>query len=308
MIVLNEKICIVEIILSMFLCNITFSSFSQCNQNYNWVTWTDFTGNSAIGSVSFNGQSISLDMTSNFNFTSTPSIYNYYGFSSFNGTIPNSTVPCTTWAYGLGGTTSMCFSQQVENPVLLISSLGAPWLTVSLSFSEPYLVLFDGGGMSYINDTTIIGTEGSAIILFPGDFKCVTINSNTPEYYTNITWGLNPPLFPVSISGNIEGCDSVVLTASGGVAYSWNGGAYPNNATNVFHKSGNYTVTVTDSNGCTTTALRTVTINPLVTIKTTINKTICSNQLPYFWNKQNLTVAGTYTSQHTSISGCDGEF
>src|SRR5260221_14691140 len=73
----------------------SLSSIAQCNQNYNWVTWSNFTGNSATGTVVFNGQPISLSMTSNFDFSSTPSIWNYWVFNGFNGSVPNTTVPST---------------------------------------------------------------------------------------------------------------------------------------------------------------------------------------------------------------------
>ena len=46
-----------------------------------------------------------------------------------------------------------------------------------------------------------------------------------------------------------------------------------------------------------------LTINPTVTGEETI--TICAPQLPYTWNGQSLTAAGTATATLTSASGCD---
>jgi hypothetical protein len=66
-----------------------------------------------------------------------------------------------------------------------------------------------------------------------------------------------------SISGATTGCGSVTLTASGGDTYQWNGGNTPNEAENAFTTSGMYTVTVTNSVGCTSTASTTVTLTSL---------------------------------------------
>ncbi len=224
---------------------------AQCDQNYDWASWANFTGTSATGTINNGGQTISVTMTANYNFNSTGGIFNFGAFNGFNGTIPNTTVPRTEWSAGAGGVTTMCFSEVVSNPVLLLSSLGSPGTMVNLQLSRDYIPIYDGGGMSFVNDTTIIGEEGYAILVFPGNFDCITIFSSTPEYYTNITWGLNPPLFPVSITGDSIDCDSVTLIASGGNTYTWSGGANPTSAINTFYTSGNYFLTVTDAIGCT---------------------------------------------------------
>lgn len=229
-----------------------------CN-NVNWATWSNFSGLSATGSISNGAEGlVNVRMSSNFNFGSTPQIYNHTKFASYPATIPNTTVPQTTWAAGAGGTTEMCFSKKVTNPVLLLASLGASsGIRSKLSFSKPYVVLFDGGGMEYHDSYSLTGTEGYAIIMFPGDFDCVTINSTTPEFYTNITWGLRPPPFQIVIN-EVKTCDAVVLTASGGVSYKWNAGDTPNAATNTFKQPGTYIVTVTDASGCKTSVSKEV--------------------------------------------------
>jgi gliding motility-associated-like protein len=47
------------------------------------------------------------------------------------------------------------------------------------------------------------------------------------------------------------GCEASEATAYGGVLYHWNGGQTPDKAANVFTKSGDYKVTITDAKGCT---------------------------------------------------------
>ncbi|MEM1320813.1 MAG: gliding motility-associated C-terminal domain-containing protein [Bacteroidota bacterium] len=236
----------------LFLCTFAIIAKGQCDQLYNWTEWTRFSGNSAEGTINLNGQSVSVEMTANYTFDSTPRIFRYNNFNGFspNSPIPNATIPRTTWSVGTGGVTEMCFSEVVSNPVLVFASLGAPSTPVTLELSLPYEVIFDGGGMDFINDRTIYGAEGYAVLLFPGNFECVTIYSNTPEFYTNITWGLNPPLFPVTISGDSIVCDSTILTVSGGSTYLWDGGTSPNSSVNTFFETGNYFLTVTDALGC----------------------------------------------------------
>jgi hypothetical protein len=122
---------------------------NACQGKYIWAVWNNFSGTSATAALNYSGVNIGMTMTSNFSFGSTPSIFGYNQFSKFSSVVPNTTVPETTWSAGVGGTTTMCFSQPVTNPILLFSSLGSPFLTVSLSFSQPYTVVYDGGGMNY---------------------------------------------------------------------------------------------------------------------------------------------------------------
>ncbi len=276
---------------------------AQCNQLYDWATWNNFSGNSATGTIMFNGQPINVTMTANYTFDSTPNIYNYPAFGGFNGPLPpDATVPRTTWAAGQGGETEMCFSETVTNPALLLSSVGNPGLAVTLTFSHPYIVIYDGGGMTFPNDMTIIGQEGYAIIVFPGDLDCVTIYSDTPENYTNITWGLNPPLFEVEIEGDTIGCGSVTLTATGGVSYEWSGGEDPNSGTNTFTETGTYLLTVTDDDGCTVVTSVNVEVYPAG--ESEMEAAICEGD-GYDFFGQYLTQPGQYEETIQNEFGCD---
>jgi gliding motility-associated-like protein len=239
-------------------------------QVIHWAKWSQFSGSSATGTIDEgNGSSVNVSMASNFDFSSTPTIYNYWLFGYYPVPVPNETVPKTTWAAGNGGSTNMTFSHPVTNPVLLISSLGQTGERVKLEFSLPYVVLYDGGGMTYDNSTSITGEEGYAIIMFPGDFKSVVIASTTPEDYTNITWGLSQPTFQVNITETASSCGSTTAVASGGVSYVWNGGDSPTNATNTFHVSGRYIVTVKNADGCSASVSQQINVHtaPELTVK-----------------------------------------
>lgn len=292
--ILSKNILIIAITLA------PSALMSQCSQIYNWATWNNFSSNSATGTINSNGQIINVTMSANYQFGSTNDIFGYSVFNGFNGTLPaNSTSPETTWSIGAGGITTMCFSQTVSNPILLLASIGRSGTPVTLTFSRAYISIYAGQNVQYVNDTTIIGEEGYTILMFPGNFDCVEIFSTTPEYYTNITWGLNPPLFPVSILGDSLACSSATLTAYGGNLYSWSGGESPNSATNTFNNSGTYFLTVTDNSGCTVITSQTIEIIDNTSF-VSINESICQGQ-----NYINYTTSGVYIDTLQSVNGCD---
>src|SRR4029078_6455539 len=107
------------------------------------------------------------------------------------------------------------------------------------------------------------------------------------------------------------GCDSIatlilkvnaVLTSTTNTTictnqlpYTWNG--------QTITAAGTYTANLTSSGGCDSVATLILTVSP--TLTSTTNTTICSNQLPYLWNGQTITAAGTYTANLISSGGCD---
>src|SRR6185436_2320578 len=107
------------------------------------------------------------------------------------------------------------------------------------------------------------------------------------------------------------GCDSIatlVLTVNPALTsttntticnnqlpYSWNGQSIP--------AAGTYTANLISVAGCDSIATLVLTVNP--TLTSTTNTAICNNQLPYAWNSQSLTAAGSYTANLISATGCD---
>jgi hypothetical protein len=77
--------------------------------------------------------------------------------------------------------------------------------------------------------------------------------------------------------------------------YQWNGQSLT--------QAGTYTATLTAVSGCDSVATLNLTVNQNVT--STTDQTICNAQLPYQWNGQNITQAGTYTATLQAASGCD---
>ncbi|MBK9152558.1 MAG: hypothetical protein IPM26_16950 [Saprospiraceae bacterium] len=122
-----------------------------------------------------------------------------------------------------------------------------------------------------------------------------------------------------AISGADEICEgsSTDFTATGGVSYVWNTGANTN-ILNI-NTSGNYTVTVTDANGCTATAAKSLTISANPTATITGQSSICEGAateftalggVSYAWSNGASTAAitvsnaGVYRVTVTDANGC----
>ena len=116
---------------------------------------------------------------------------------------------------------------------------------------------------------------------------------------------------------------SISVTATGGVSYSWTGGATPAAAANSFALAGNYTVTVTNANGCTKTASILITEAPSVIVFTaTATQPKCFGEkgivvldtptggtAPYILDAANPALtglaAGSYTYKVKDANGCE---
>ncbi len=158
-------------------------------------------------------------------------------------------------------------------------------------------------------------------ICIPGDYT-VTVTEGGCTGTAMVTVVENPLPVP-SITGNLSFCDggSTTLTADPGyVNYAWS--PTGNTATIVVNNSGIYTVTVTDTNGCTGTASATVTSNPNPVPVITGDPVIClgstttldagAGYASYAWSgggaSQTLVVnsANNYVVTVTDANGCQG--
>ncbi len=134
----------------------------------------------------------------------------------------------------------------------------------------------------------------------------------------NLTLTVNPQP-SVAISGNTAFCEgqNTTLTVTGGSSYLWNNGATTSNIT--INNGGTYSVTVTDANGCSSTASQTVTANPLPNITISGDTSYCQGGNTmlqangadnYMWSTGSSDAsiqaynAGTYTVTGTNANGC----
>ena len=77
--------------------------------------------------------------------------------------------------------------------------------------------------------------------------------------------------------------------------FHWNNNTYPT--------GGTYTVHLTNINGCDSTATLNLAVNAISSSNT--DTSICPSALPFVWNAQSYTGAGTYTVHLFNIVGCD---
>src|SRR4030095_13820141 len=105
------------------------------------------------------------------------------------------------------------------------------------------------------------------------------------------------------------GCDSIAtlnlavnppLTSAPNTTICANQLPYPWNGQTI-NAAGTYTANLLSAAGCDSIATLNLAVNP--TLTSTTNTTICDNQLPYTWNGQTITAAGTYTANLISPAG-----
>ncbi len=128
----------------------------------------------------------------------------------------------------------------------------------------------------------------------------------------------------VSPSPNVCAGSSVTLTGGGAVSYSWTGGI-TDAASFSPSSTATYTVTGTDGNGCTNTAVKTITVNTLPTVFAYATATtVCTgtsvtlaglgNAVSYTWTGGitdgiafvQTAASNTYTVTGTDGNGCTG--
>ena len=176
--------------------------------------------------------------------------YSYEWSNGIPGVNFTSTVPgdynVTITDNETGCTTIMVF-ELIENPLPIITFEGDP------SFCEGTSTFITATGA----DTYLWNTgEVSATIevTSPGTYTVEGTNANgcIGESEIEIT---ALPLPDIQFSGVTSVCNNepTLITASGGVSYEWSGGQSPFTAANLLTE-GDYTVTVTDENGCTNVA------------------------------------------------------
>jgi len=102
--------------------------------------------------------------------------------------------------------------------------------------------------------TPILATETTYYV---EGFFCNLSSNRTPVTVSAI----DTPV--AAISGDTTGNDFVKLTATGVGSYLWSGGYSPTDAVNYFTRSGSYSLTVTNTTGCSSTTNVNVVVNKL---------------------------------------------
>ncbi|MCB9234254.1 MAG: M4 family metallopeptidase [Bacteroidia bacterium] len=178
------------------------------------------------------------------------------------------------------------------------------------------------GGTSYLWSNG--ATTSSITVTTSGNYTCTVTDANgCSATSTAVSVTVNSaPTANITANGPLTFCQggSVVLTATTSSSYLWSTGATTKSIT--VTSSGNYTVTVTNGNGCSKTSLPTaVTVNPLPTANITAGgpTTFCTGGSvtltstagsSYSWSNGattqaiTVTTSGNYTVTVTNSSGC----
>ena len=206
--------------------------------------------------------------------------------------------------------------ESVVNITLSINSTSITNTTASTCPSTPYALPWGGtattAGVYSHTYSTASGCDSVVNIT-------LSINSTSITNTTASTCQGTPYALPwggtASTAGvyshtysTASGCDSVVnltLAIDNGthntispiacVNYNWHGTTYTT--------SGTYVYSFNNSNGCLST--ETLYLTLFQATSSSSNLSLCTSQLPYSWNGQSITSAGTYTSNQINSHGCD---
>ena len=196
-------------------------------------------------------------------------------------------------------------SSSNENLVVCSNQLPYPWNGQNLNSSGSYTYVTTNSlgcdstvTLNFTVNSTSSSTENISVCSNQLPFSWNGQNLNSSGSYTYVT-------------SNSLGCDSTVTlnftvnstssstenisVCSNQLPYSWNGQS--------LSSSGSYTYVTTNSLGCDSIVFLNFFVLPNTSSTSTV--AICSNQLPYVWNGQNLTTTGNYSFMSTGVNGCD---
>jgi hypothetical protein len=203
--------------------------------------------------------------------------------------------PTVTTIYTITGTsTTNCVNTETTS-VTVAPSLTLTVNSPTICTGDSVTLIANGANTySWSPGTGLSATTGVTVSANPTVTTIYTLTGNAGVCTSTQTSTVTVNALPtatISAGGPLTFCqgDSVALTASAGTTYSWSTGA-STQSINVL-SAGNYSVTVTNANGCSaTSSITTVVVNPLPTI-TVNNATICPGSSVTL----NATGAATYS-------------
>ncbi len=188
---------------------------------------------------------------------------------------PYSVTPTVTTSYTVTGTLLGCVGTAIStvtvNPLPIItvnSPTICPTLTAVLTASGATTYSWSPGG-STANPLSVTPLSTTTYTVTGTTLGCVGTATATVTVSNSLTVTVN--------SQTICAGSTAVLTASGGTTYDWDAGTSTLNPYSVTpNVTTSYNVTGT-SNGCTGTAIATVTVSPMPLIPITLPVTYCEN-------------------------------
>jgi len=194
------------------------------------------------------------------------------------------------------------------------------------------VILNASGGVSYAWSpaTGLSSTTDASVTASPATTTTYTVTvtdgngcTNTAISTVNVNALPTANITPASASFCVGG--SVILNASGGVSYAWSPATGLSSTTDASVTASpatttTYTVTVTDGNGCTNTAISTVNVNALPNVNAGFDQNVCAGTsvtllgggaTSYAWSNGVLNgvpftplATTTYTMTGTDVNGC----
>jgi gliding motility-associated-like protein len=298
--------------------------------NYSMVSVSDAncigsSGGSAIvtvnsaPSVSVNSPVICEGETANITATPGSSGGTYSWTPGGAATQTLSVTPAATTSYTVTYTLNGCSNTSVSN--VTVNSLPVVTVNNEIICEGASATLTANGGTSYLWSD---GSSVNPLVVSPVTTTTYTVtgtsNGCSSTAIASVT--VNSTLTVTVNSVNICEGESSTLTATGGASYSWSGGEITNPIIVSPAATTSYTVTAT-SNGCSNTAVATVTVNPVpsVTVNSpticegtsaTLTATTSSSGGDYLWNPGGIAIqsisvspatSSTYTVSYT-LNGC----
>jgi len=152
----------------------------------------------------------------------------------------------TVTVTGADGCTATASDTVIVNPIPIVNITGITTGCGSVTLTATGGGTYEwNGGSSSGSATNTFTSSGTYTVTVTNSYGCTA----TASQKVNVN-----PIPNANITGTTTACGSVTLKATGGSTYAWSGGSSPLSATNTFSSSGTYTVTVTNSSGCTATA------------------------------------------------------
>ena len=234
--------------------------------------------------------------------------------------------PSTTTSYTVTVTDANSCTASALGTVTVVANISASVTPGSSTIcSGDDVILTASGGIDYTwsNNAT---TESITVSPISNTTYTVTVTdggscSATDSGVVSVNQIPNASISPTIAS--ICSGDTVMLTASGGISFSWSNNGITANAIVSPTITTSYAVTVTDANGCAATEMRTITVNPLPVASAAANPAtimqgestslVASGGATYVWGNEQVTssftdtpaVTTTYTVTVTDTNGCN---